>query len=828
MKLNLAIKTSQQASWQKIVFGLIVFINLLFLLWSAWTIVQMPYAGMTVSDNGVVERVASGSPADLSGMIPGDVIIAVNGRPLKEMYSPYDDVHAGEWAMYTVIRDSQTRIVSVLMERLPWPTLLLSQEPVLLGFIFWLISLFVLLVTPTALVSQLFFLLGQAATLMFSTGAVTVFHGDTPENYLFMASLIFLSPLVAHSYLTFPLPRESNYRRLYLGLVYGAAGVVILAYTIDFYTHTQIWWIKAISSQRLNYVVLTLIMALSSLFAPRSGASIHSRRQQRLLIAGMLFSVLPVLTLSIVPEVMKNGPWVGYRWTLPFLVLLPISYAYAVHVENLDRFDYILKCCTIIVSLGAIYSGIYFILFGVLHFLKMPYRWCHFAAGTLMILFAILTIVPFKRKIDLWLDRFFYGHWYDYRSIIQQNSRYLSGFIKLDELAQNLLQNARTMRFKKAILFWVEEDTLRPYNFFGYPSEVAESFTLHRDDLIIQRLIGAGKPCAVQKLISAEELATLTPEAQALFAEDGIQILLPLLTRHNRLLGMVALGARQSNEALDKDDWAILNTLADQTSLAVENIHLVATLRQQLDVMQQMQQELQETKWRLAENRERERLELARILHDGPIQDIYSVIYQLAIWRKVHELKGDPGLQLIENDLMNIEKELRSFSTELRPPALEAFGLERAIRSHINKLQENYPKLEIHSDLIATNEILSAEKNLAFFRIYQESIRNAIRHANTNHIWVRLYEESGYVTLEIEDHGRGFGVPSKWVDFARQGHLGILGIAERAEAIGGQLEVISKPGQGSMVRVSTPVDKVENGDEIRADPSPEFINDYPC
>jgi signal transduction histidine kinase len=801
MKMKYSHRRSHQPNWLNTLFLLIAFFNLLFLLWSGWMNWQVPYDGAILSDEDRVESVAPNSPAERAGIRPGDVILAINGQSLKELHSPYEGLHAGDESIYSVIRDSELRVVSVGLEPLPLRSRILDEEPIFVGLIFWLVSLFVWMATPATKISQIFFLLGQTATVMLATGAISTFKRNSLENCLFTISLLILSPLVAHFYLTFPQPRESRYRRLYLGTIYGIASILIVTYAIISRTQFQNQWLQFISSQKLNFVIIVLVAALVSLFSPRVGATIHSRRQQRLLIAGMLLSVLPILTLSVLPQVITGQPYVSYLWTFPFLVLLPVSYAYAVQVENLDKFDRLLKHVISLLVLGAVFSGLYFSVFGILHSLDFPSRRCHLAAGSVMLLTAILTTPALMHKIDLVLDRFFYGHWYDYRSIIQQNSRNLSGMIRFDELAQSLLQNARTMRFKKAILFKAKDGVLIPYKYFGYPSTIAETLTQDINSLIIQRLRAAGKPVRFSDLISPDELTAAPTESLHLLTDANIRVLLPLLTKQKELLGVLALGERQAYESLDSNDWAILTTLTDQTSLAAENIYLVETLREQVQVMEQIQQELKETKWRLAENRERERLELAQILHDGPIQDIYSIIYQLAIWRKLHDEEADPELRELEVELMAVEKRLRHISTELRPPALDSFGLEGALRSHITKLKETNPDLEILPDLISTKKLISAEEKLGLFRIYQEAVQNAIRHARPSKIWIRLYQEGNQLILEIEDNGHGFEVPAKWMDFARKGHLGILGITERAEAIGGQLEVRSKSGEGTIIRV---------------------------
>ncbi len=768
---------------------------------------QLPYDGIVLSADDTVESVAPHSPAARAGIRPGDRIVAVNGQSLKELHSPYEGIPVGEQLIYWLNRDSEVQIVPVRLEKLPLRRRISDGEPLFVGFVFWLITLFVWLVSPATRVSKIFFLLGQTATVMFATGAISTFKRNSLENCLFTVSLLILSPLVAHFYLTFPQPRESRYRRLYLSSIYGVAAILIVAYVLISRTQFHNQWVQTIASQKLRFVILVLIAALASLFSPRMGASIHSRRQQRLLIAGMLLSVLPIVAFSILPQVITGAPYINYIWTFPFLVLLPVSYAYAVNVESLDEFDRLLKRVIGLLTLGVLFSAQYFLVYSILRSLNVPVRRCHLTAGITMLLTAILTTPFLMHKIDLLLDLFFYGHWYDYRSIIQQNSRNLNAIIQFDELAQNLLRNARDMRFKKAILLKMKADVLTPYRYFGYPSIIAEKLVLDVNSPLIQRLRTVGKPVQFSELVTSDELASYPPEEQRMLAEVDIQILLPLLTKQKEPLGVLALGERQAHETLDSDDWAILATLTDQTSLAAENIYLVETLREQVQIMTQIQQELKETKWRLSENRERERRELSQILHDGPIQDIYSIIYQLAIWRKVHNQETDAGLQTLETDLMSVEKRLRHISTELRPPALDSFGLEGAIRSHITKLKETNHELEILPDMISTKHIISPEEKLALFRIYQEAVQNAIRHAGASKIWVRLFQTRNQLVLEIEDNGYGFAVPDNWMDFARQGHLGLLGITERAEAIGGQFEAHSKPGEGTIIRVSVPVRK---------------------
>jgi signal transduction histidine kinase len=70
---------------------------------------------------------------------------------------------------------------------------------------------------------------------------------------------------------------------------------------------------------------------------------------------------------------------------------------------------------------------------------------------------------------------------------------------------------------------------------------------------------------------------------------------------------------------------------------------------------------------------------------------------------------------------------------------------------------------------------------------------------------VRFSLDAGQASLEVQDDGDGFKMPERWINFARQGHLGLVGSAERAEACGGQLSVVAAPGQGTLLRVRVPL-----------------------
>jgi PAS domain S-box-containing protein len=216
-----------------------------------------------------------------------------------------------------------------------------------------------------------------------------------------------------------------------------------------------------------------------------------------------------------------------------------------------------------------------------------------------------------------------------------------------------------------------------------------------------------------------------------------------------------------------------------------------------------IQAELAEVQRRLAEGRELERIQLAQELHDGPVQDLYGVAFRLNTFSPPDGNKAEiEGLQTTLHAVINT---LRSICSELRPPTLAPFGLEKAIHSHVGSLHEEHPELSLHLELAHDGTTLPENVRLTLFRIYQQAMTNVLRHAHAREVWVRLALEDSQVWLEVEDDGLGFEVPERWAMLALHGKLGLVGSAERAKAIGGSLQVTSAPDQGTKVRASAPL-----------------------
>ncbi|HVN53007.1 MAG TPA: PAS domain S-box protein [Anaerolineaceae bacterium] len=222
----------------------------------------------------------------------------------------------------------------------------------------------------------------------------------------------------------------------------------------------------------------------------------------------------------------------------------------------------------------------------------------------------------------------------------------------------------------------------------------------------------------------------------------------------------------------------------------------------------QIEAELAEVQHHLIQGIEAERLRLAQDLHDGPMQDLYGVIYQ------IESIENEMGGRTVQTELSNTRKTLnqvidvlREICAELRPTTLVHFGLETAILSHAERFQSLHPELVVHLDLMQDGKLLSEPVRLALFRIYQHLLSNVVRHARAQNVWIRLSLGPEEVVLDVADDGTGFNAPESMVKLAREGHLGLVGATERAEAIGGKVEIEASPGSGARIRTIIPYAK---------------------
>ena len=205
----------------------------------------------------------------------------------------------------------------------------------------------------------------------------------------------------------------------------------------------------------------------------------------------------------------------------------------------------------------------------------------------------------------------------------------------------------------------------------------------------------------------------------------------------------------------------------------------------------------------LTEGREKERERLAQEIHDGPVQDLHGLHMQL---KALSDAPDPCRMEEMSDELMRVTGELRALSADLHPPALQRFGLGAALRSHADRLRDRHDALQVDMALADDCGPIPDDHALAVFRVAQEALNNAAQHGEASRVQVQLRCTDDAVTLIIQDDGTGFAPPADWHALAEEDHYGLLGMRERAEAIGADLDIDSTPGTGTRVHLHGSMD----------------------
>jgi signal transduction histidine kinase len=208
-----------------------------------------------------------------------------------------------------------------------------------------------------------------------------------------------------------------------------------------------------------------------------------------------------------------------------------------------------------------------------------------------------------------------------------------------------------------------------------------------------------------------------------------------------------------------------------------------------------------------AEAIDAERRRIAQEIHDGVAQDLASLRLKLSLWRDW--VTSDPDrmqdeLDQTQDKLDAAIDEIRRSIYALRPVALDEVGLLIALRRYVAGFNEEH-KVYVDLHIGVPQEQVPLDLELPIFRAVQEALTNIAQHAAASLAWVRLDTRSGdRMYLTIRDNGQGFDLATL-ATAGRSGHVGLKQMRERIEKAGGELSVISQPGQGTQIQVWLPL-----------------------
>lgn len=765
---------------------------------------QVGYDGVDFNPvTGEVVRVDPRGPS--AGRIQAsDRILRVNGVPVEQSPPVIGAHRAGDQLEFVLLRDGRQVERSVTLREKPTQVVVQYLVTPLVALSFWAIGVAVMAFGRSSDEARLFLIFTLVAGSTLATGSLSS-EGPDWAATSFNILVWFAGPVAVHLHLRFPEPvRDPRLARLPT-VLYSLAMVGSLPFAL-----TGAQTVRAsplISSvfvgERLFLSLNLLIVVLLLLNAYRAASNIMVRTRVRLVALGGGLGLLLVVTLGLLPGALLRAPLIPYDFSFALLIAIPASYGYAIVRHRLLSLERFLSRGAALTLVFAVLAAIYLALTTFIQAV-LPAGWLSRPlVNMLLILLLAGTAMLLYRRIQALVDFAFYGGWYDFRTALERITSDLELLRDSDTLASTLAERlTNTLRLQRACVFVADQHgSLRLNRSTACPLPEASELPLRvpAKGVLAERLrTERFAQRAADLALALSELPQTRAERQMLrMLDDCLLVPVPGV---NGLQGVLALGPRQGGEAFNQEDLAILSQVARHAGVAIETVRLASEVRRQADEVRRLNR-------RLMGAREQERKSLARRLHDEAIQALIGLNYQLA------HLDGGQT-QALRDEVRQIVDQLRSMISDLRPPALDSFGLVTAVRTEIRERSARSPS-GLRIDLLLSGDgdmALDEEVLICVYRVVQETLTNVERHAEAQRVETQLIFNPESVQVVVRDDGRGFEVPNPLGTLVESNHFGLVGLRERVQLLGGTLELHSVPGEGTTVNVRIPLQEIDRAD----------------
>jgi len=542
------------------------------------------------TDKGVtITHIESGKSADVSGLRPGDIVLRIAGENAVTSYRAQqilDRQEVGKAVSYLIYRDGNLfeRSVTLIQRGLPLFFTIMSA----VGFVYWIVGLWIVWMRPHDLKARVLFSLFISFMLFWTLNIVAPHGGVMRLMILFLhaASFTTVPSLFLMFFLLYPTRHPILVRRPWIRFViFSPTAWVLILFILALVFHTPspvnfffgfgLWGI---------YFTLGMFCLHQSL---RKTENRQIRRQIRVLYTGLVIGLAPVFLL-ILPSLL------GYQFPLTqysalLMLCIPVVFAYTVVRHRLMDIDFIIRKSFVYTLLTGLIAGFYFLLIQVVERLLQSVG---NPAGTVTLALATLGIAvifaPLREKIQHIVDKAFYRQAYDYRTTLRQFAEALHTLIEIDMLAKEVLDTiCQTMHLVWGSFYIPDE---RGHQFRAYHVWSEENLTSTSDPIPEKT---AWLETVMQKRVScrlsesdADKSDMSTPIHASVFVPFFIQ---------DQLAGFMLLGEKHTGMPFSAEDFDLLNTLAHQVAVALENgrLHEALTeqerMKRELEIARQIQ-----------------------------------------------------------------------------------------------------------------------------------------------------------------------------------------------------------------------------------------------
>jgi signal transduction histidine kinase len=727
--------------WQMTDLLFSVFVLLILVLYTYGILLKAPYSGFYfgTSDGRITDIYDTRQEPSLQS---GDILIRIGDVSWADYrrdgrVSFFKNNEAGDIVNIVVIRNGAELTI-------PWKFPGFSEDQFNkrffniwgLAYIFWFFgSLGQLLIRPKDARWWLFIFANYLTALWLIFGSLSSWH-IWESSILLRVTTWLLLPVYLHLHWVFPRPFK-ELPKMAWGLFYAVCLIFAIAEVAQFLSR---------NSYTLAFLVALIgSIALEITHFIKQGSQ---RRDVLLLILSIFIAFVPSIGLGVLAMI-GAIPFLGpvALFSLPFM---PLAYFYVIYRRQLGglevRINRFISLYGFMILFGTILS---MLAVSLANMDLKPEAWI-FLNAVLLLITAVIGITAFP-AFQAFVEKRFLGIKVPYQNL------------------QEIYSNRITSSTSLSCLLQILGDEV-------FPSLLVRQYAFMQASNGNLKVLLA-KNVNIEELPNEAGMDELTSPAGTSPANGWIRLVLPLKVG-DRFIGFWLLGQRDPDDHYPQVEIPILQSLANQTAIALSNILHAEQLRRmyQSDI----------------ERNEKERMRLALELHD-------SILNELAVLRtSLSEASLPPQFQISYEE---VTSRLREIVRDLRPPML-MYGLAPAINELADNLMERSgDRVSIKVEIQTGEERLPQNMEQHLFRIVQEACENSLRHAQPKNITIRGVLTSQKMDLTLEDDGKGFEPQLDLGNLIANNHFGLAGMLERALLIGAEIDIRSSQNTGTNINI---------------------------
>lgn len=751
-------------------------------------IVRIPSIGALLTkeadDVYVVRSVEPAGEAVISGIRPGDRIVEVNGEPahLYDNVLKYNSLEAAD----NVLVDHRDGTSALIHFAKGWTNehstselLLQLYIPGISLLIFFAFSGFLYVKRkndPAVLMLILFFM--SIGICYYSSAASS---RSDPVGlsviYVVMPAIILIFMNFMNIYLRrfdVQFISESLLRALF-----ALAGAVSLFSLV--YIWSDLFDFEVLSYIKIAYGGVILLGNLVCMYRLTYKFIKHRKSKLKSLFTITLVSHLvaftPFTTMNLLPLVLGQKQILPAAFTALFLFVLPVVYFYLSTSNQLFDIDFILTRFKYYTALSllpaALLSG--FVAFAL--DLNRYGGWSQWIPLYTITFIGMTLFLYAKEQIDQRFRPKIFKAMYSYQDSLDRFSRSIARVMKQSDLEAVLRQEIGSLLPVNRLSFIIVDQA---------EQVVFPMSTIDEERVTADFLLGIVNTLKLGELINLPY---------------GLGM---IIGKQRSRYHILWIGLKTNHTRFNSDEMRWLKTMANYSSIVFENLYLIEGLIEDLET--EVRKEQTTSPWvlrmlfLLSEN---ERRKLAADLHDSALQD------QLIWYRKLesvmmdHPISDKLGneLEQIKEGLLDVIHQIRETCNELRPPLLKEMGVVEAVESIIEHMQMRV-NFDVRFSSTPFQEPMDEEQITAIYRIVQELLRNADKHAGAKVVQLELELREGTIYFRYQDDGVGMEVNQMTESFE---HMGLSGIKERVASLEGDISFYSERGKGLEVIILMPI-----------------------